>query len=79
MQVWYYTNLSQLKRVNNVNNTSYVRLDAYKVKATRKPCKTPKIFGSHQLKQYFCYQTIALTCRNMVHNIVFGFHLHFEA
>ena len=54
MQVWYYTNLNQLKRVNNVNNTSYVRQDAYKFKSTRKPCKIPKISGSHhQFKQFF--------------------------
>ena len=82
MQVWYYTNLNQLIRVNNVNNTSYVRQDAYKFKSTRKPCKIPKISGSHhQFKQFFCDQTIALTCRNMVLNncFGFGFHLHFEA
>ena len=27
MQVWYNTNLNQLKRVCNVNNTFYVRQD----------------------------------------------------
>ena len=32
--------------------------------------KSQKIFGSHfQFEIYFCDQTIALTCRNMVHNI----------
>ena len=39
MQIWYYTNLNKLKRVYNVNNTSYVRQDTCKFKSTRKPCK----------------------------------------
>ena len=42
MQVWYYTNLNQLKRVYNVNNTSYVRQDIYIFKSTTKPCKIPQ-------------------------------------
>ena len=42
MQVWYNTNLNQLKRVYNVKNTSYARQDTYKFKSTRKPCKIPK-------------------------------------
>ena len=37
MQVWDYTNFNQLKRVYNVNYTSYVRQDTCKFKSTRKP------------------------------------------
>ena len=44
MQVWYYTNLIQLKLVYNVNNMFYVsqniyKFYTYKFNYTRKPCK----------------------------------------
>ena len=36
MQVWYYTNLNQLEREYNVNNTFYVSPDTYTHFASKK-------------------------------------------